>query len=256
MNFFRMFRFPPAASDVSSDENQPNMVPILIVGVRAVNGDQDNNEPSQPPTNDGDMFNMFDSSNDADDDMFTPFSDAPWDHPRSSWQRPNTDTPAESPTSPETLHEQSPDQPNEQQSRQSWIVYVFGGTYPENHPILLAPSLFSDEPSYEDLITLETFMGQVKPPVATAEEVERAGGLCKVRDTNGSVTHLEAVNDTNEVHSVEGRCQVCLSEYGVGQECRKLMTCQHTFHRECIDQWLTTGRNSCPLCRAEAVAKD
>lgn len=49
------------------------------------------------------------------------------------------------------------------------------------------------------------------------------------------------------------RCLICLSSYETDEECRQLKTCGHMFHKECIDQWLLTGRNSCPLCRGEGV---
>jgi hypothetical protein len=52
------------------------------------------------------------------------------------------------------------------------------------------------------------------------------------------------------------RPQVCLGEIEDGEAYRKL-GCQHAFHTECIDTWLTGERNStdcdtdmCPNCRA------
>ena len=122
------------------------------------------------------------------------------------------------------------------------IVYVVGGSYPGNHPILLAPTLFTDNPSYEDLLILENFMGQAKPPVATKEEVNSSGGIFKIG------------RDGFQVRPEE-RCLVCLSTYEENEVLRKLKNCGHTFHKDCIDQWLTTGRNSCPLCRGEGVMK-
>lgn len=268
MNFFRMFRFTPSSERSQGDE--PTMVPILIVGVRAVENDpastEDSPRPQRRRSEGSGLFSMFDSTDhEEEEDLFnTP----------NSWLRPDlgptsTQSSNTSPNIPmNTLNdrydtestEADQDSDTEQgndQSRQSWIVYVFGGTYPENHPILLAPTLFSDDPSYEDLMVLESFMGQVKPPVATAEEVEEAGGLLKVVSTSGELTYLEGTTKDGELlnETVEGRCQICLSDFELEQECRKLTQCKHTFHRECIDQWLITGRNSCPLCRGEGVMK-
>ncbi|KAK9245709.1 hypothetical protein V1506DRAFT_537299 [Lipomyces tetrasporus] len=120
----------------------------------------------------------------------------------------------------------------------SWIIYVLGGQYPENHPILTTPSLFTDNPTYEDMLLLSSFIGPAKPPVAAQEDIDRSGGIIKA----------------NEEH-LGDRCLVCLSDFEEGEECRKLRQCGHLFHRMCIDEWLTTGRNSCPLCRAPGVGE-
>jgi hypothetical protein len=130
-------------------------------------------------------------------------------------------------------------------SRFSWIVYVVGGNYPASHPILLAPSLFTDSPTYEDLMVLESFLGQAKPPVATKEDVDAAGG--------DFVMDLES--PPNGENSATGdQCLVCLTNYESGDVCRQLTGCGHYFHKDCIDQWLLTGRNNCPLCRGTGVA--
>ena len=273
MNFFRIFRFTPSES---TSATEPNLIPILIVGVRAVenteNTDSSTTEPTSRPSspergrqpdpeeNNG-LLSMFENE-DLDNDDESLFNGTSNPLPWPSRSRP---TPASRPPLNRTSdilmdaineryggnsqdHDtESQNQPSssEGQTRQSWIVYVFGGTYPENHPIILAPTLFSDEPSYEDLMVLESFMGQVKPPVATTDEVHNSGGLFKVG--------LPAADGT--VTIPDGRCLICLSDYERGEECRKLHRCSHTFHRECIDQWLITGRNSCPLCRGEGVKK-
>ncbi|RPA87504.1 hypothetical protein BJ508DRAFT_60927 [Ascobolus immersus RN42] len=132
--------------------------------------------------------------------------------------------------------------PNSEGTR-SWIIYVLGGSYPENHPILTTPSLFTDSPTYEDMMMLSSLIGPAKPPVASQEDVETAGGLFVIGDTNTGSTRV-----------LQGeRCLVCLSDYEMGEQCRELTSCHHIFHRECIDEWLTTGRNSCPLCRGQGV---
>ncbi|XP_019164598.1 PREDICTED: RING-H2 finger protein ATL1-like [Ipomoea nil] len=45
-------------------------------------------------------------------------------------------------------------------------------------------------------------------------------------------------------------CAVCLCKIEEGEEVRYLR-CNHIFHRDCLDRWLATGRNSCPLCRTQ-----
>lgn len=105
-------------------------------------------------------------------------------------------------------------------------MYIYGGAYPENHLIFTAPTLFTDTPSSEDMLLLASILGEVKPPVASKEDIDAAGGISKVGE---EMTKVE-----------EGdRCLVCLSEYEQGEECRTLSGCGHLFHRECIDQVYT-----------------
>jgi len=73
------------------------------------------------------------------------------------------------------------------------------------------------------MLLLASILGEVKPPVASKEEIEAAGGISKVGEQSNTI--------------VEGdRCLVCLSDYEQGEECRTLSGCGHLFHRECIDQ--------------------
>ncbi|KAF2455013.1 hypothetical protein BDY21DRAFT_289983 [Lineolata rhizophorae] len=138
----------------------------------------------------------------------------------------------------------------------SWIIYVLGGSYPENHPILTTPSLFSDSPTYEDMVLLGSLLGPAKAPVARREDVDAAGGLVTImRDTDGGgLVDGEVEGRTIVLRlSAEQQCLVCLEEFVAGELGRKLNRCGHLFHRDCIDHWLTTGRNSCPLCRGQGV---
>ncbi|VVA23066.1 Hypothetical predicted protein [Prunus dulcis] len=48
--------------------------------------------------------------------------------------------------------------------------------------------------------------------------------------------------------NTDSECSVCLGEFKDGEKCRQL-ECEHTFHGECIDQWLLKKMH-CPLCRA------
>ena len=72
------------------------------------------------------------------------------------------------------------------------------------------------------MLLLASILGEVKPPVASREEIDAAGGISKV----GEETKI----------SEGDRCLVCLSDYEQNEECRTLSGCGHIFHRECIDQ--------------------
>lgn len=46
-------------------------------------------------------------------------------------------------------------------------------------------------------------------------------------------------------------CPICLDDYQEGAELR-ILPCKHEFHTQCIDQWLTTRKRLCPLCKKDA----
>src|SRR5579859_6216722 len=71
------------------------------------------------------------------------------------------------------------------------------------------------------MLLLASILGEVKPPVASKEEIDAAGGISIVGE-----------NITLE----QERCLVCLSDYELGEEIRTLSGCGHLFHKQCIDQ--------------------
>ncbi|KAF5175540.1 Ring-h2 finger protein [Thalictrum thalictroides] len=46
-------------------------------------------------------------------------------------------------------------------------------------------------------------------------------------------------------------CAICLENLKVGDRCRLLPRCKHSFHSQCIDSWLLKTP-SCPICRTSA----
>ena len=46
-------------------------------------------------------------------------------------------------------------------------------------------------------------------------------------------------------------CPICLEDFEDGQELR-ILQCKHEYHVTCIDQWLTTRKRYCPLCKRDA----
>ena len=135
-----------------------------------------------------------------------------------------------------------PDQPADTERNRSWIIYVLGGNYPENHPILTTPSLFTDNPTYEDMLLLSSLLGPAKPPIAQREDVDNAGGLFQFVDM-GEKYVAQAVQEDGDDGYAERlvieptqNCLVCLSAYVLGEVARRLGSCGHLFHRECIDE--------------------
>lgn len=154
----------------------------------------------------------------------------------------------------------------------SWLIYVVGTNVSSDHPAFTMPSLFTDNPSYEDMQMLTTLLGPVKPPVASRDDVREAGGLYRLVLREGALLAqtITANGERLEDLGIGERCLICLCDYEEADELRLLTKCRHVYHRECVDevspleirwevqeltslQWLTTGRNSCPMCRAQGV---
>ncbi|KAH8691249.1 hypothetical protein BGW36DRAFT_304662 [Talaromyces proteolyticus] len=147
-----------------------------------------------------------------------------------------------------------PDQPSPSIGR-TWVIYVVGTNLSENHPAFATPSLFTENPTYEDMILLSSLLGPAKPPVATEADVTSAGGLFRLVEYAGALVAESLEGEERIGISETERCLICLSEYEAADEVRQLSKCKHIYHKECIDQWLTTGRNSCPLCRGQGVTE-
>ncbi|KAL9131541.1 MAG: hypothetical protein Q9217_000555 [Psora testacea] len=104
------------------------------------------------------------------------------------------------------------------------------------------------------MLMLSSLLGPAKPPVASCEDVASAQGTYRIGKRLNGLVAASTENNGNQIVIIPGeRCLVCLEDYQVGEEVRQLAQCSHLFHRECIDEWLTTGRNSCPLCRGQGV---
>ena len=46
----------------------------------------------------------------------------------------------------------------------------------------------------------------------------------------------------------DNTCPICLSEYRPKETLKTIPKCQHCFHIECIDEWLSLNA-TCPICR-------
>jgi len=59
---------------------------------------------------------------------------------------------------------------------------------------------------------------------------------------------LKSNSDENSSENLyeQSSCAICLGDYEQGEELT-VLPCNHTFHAECVTEWLHT-RNKCPLC--------
>ena len=85
------------------------------------------------------------------------------------------------------------------------------------------------------MLLLSSLLGNVKPPVASREDVASARGVYRViRDDEFLVAASMEGNIRMHIQSGE-RCLVCLCDYEADEEVRILSKCSHMFHRDCID---------------------
>jgi hypothetical protein len=120
----------------------------------------------------------------------------------------------------------------------SWLIYVVGTNVSSDHPAFTMPSLFTENPSYEDMQMLTTLLGPVKPPVASRDDVREAGGLYRlvVREASFVAQAIAVGDDDVEDLTIGDRCLICLCDYEASDEIRLLTKCRHAYHRECVDE--------------------
>ena len=69
--------------------------------------------------------------------------------------------------------------------------------------------------------------------------------------TNDEISSIETVSVSGADVREEKGCGICLLDYNVGEELRKV-PCggEHLFHEECLFTWLQT-KKTCPMCREQ-----
>ncbi|KIW05797.1 uncharacterized protein PV09_03006 [Verruconis gallopava] len=157
------------------------------------------------------------------------------------------------PDATESSSEASDENSQASDNDETWIFYIVSAVLPEGHPLLSAPSLFTENPTYEDMLFLDSFL---QKPVASKTDLANARGLYRIRRRSDGRLYASSEETAGDIIEITTeRCQICLDDYDEDDETRHLVKCSHYFHRECIDHWLTECRNSCPLCRGEGVEK-
>ncbi|OMJ17529.1 Receptor homology region, transmembrane domain- and RING domain-containing protein 3 [Smittium culicis] len=59
----------------------------------------------------------------------------------------------------------------------------------------------------------------------------------------------ESIQNHSKLNDINGSdCQICFEIINIGDKIREI-PCLHRFHKECLDNWLTSRSGSCPNCR-------
>ncbi|KAF7799383.1 hypothetical protein EIP86_010615 [Pleurotus ostreatoroseus] len=218
------------------------VVPVIVVGLQSVDvpGQEDQDEEAGLPH---DINAGAPPSNDSFNDLPVQDPGAARSNPRGrTWHSRaanalRTLRPGRRATSPGR-------RTTEGTGSRTFLIYVIGGYYPPNHHMVTGSDSLD---SYEALWELAELLGQVKPPTATREDIDKSG-LQIIKASDLSRYEKEGRVQSNCVE----RCLICLDDYDPDDDLR-LMTCRHTFHKECVDKWLQVGRNNCPACRSKGV---
>lgn len=120
------------------------------------------------------------------------------------------------------VHEYMPDVPSPRATRITNLPDV------ENRPVRLVSILSAREPRVVAADIL---------PERESSETRDSTSRNSQRSSNGNPL-----------------CAICLEEVIESENNKKVLHCNHTFHANCINRWLTT-RNQCPVCRRRVPSR-
>ena len=77
------------------------------------------------------------------------------------------------------------------------------------------------------------------------EEIIQNLPVFKIDDKFMEISQKE--NNKNEHFE---KCVICMETYEINDDV-KTLPCFHIFHKDCIDQWLKSGKDTCPICKTK-----
>lgn len=70
------------------------------------------------------------------------------------------------------------------------------------------------------------------------------------------VTDRELREVKSRIHlNGEVYCSICLTDARKREKIR-VLPCAHEYHSKCVDKWLKTQENCCPICRKPVIIRD
>ncbi|GAC94224.1 zinc finger containing protein [Pseudozyma hubeiensis SY62] len=239
LSFFRLFRFDPVAPS--------QLVPCIVVGVRSLNvterfGEEMMRSEATGPGRDAGGSRQQTSRP-------TSLGSAGPTSPRPR-QRSQSEGPAPTRASAESGSAEAEGEGQDLPASR-FMLFVSGGRYPPNHPLLTSNPTTAgrDLMMLMDLLSTMQAM-QHKPSTVTQREID-ASELLKVKGSQVPIM----VRDGKVTENMAERCLVCLEDWQDDDDCR-VLACRHAFHTLCVDRWMTSSSNTCPMCRRQGVSKD
>ena len=99
-----------------------------------------------------------------------------------------------------------------------------------------------------DVFMLLTCMGSISIIISKCLYLKYVSCFNTVTDNTpiNPIDNLQTLIITNNI--IDDVCSICLEEFKYDEELKKLK-CDHIFHKDCLEPWLTNN-NKCPICRA------
>ncbi|KAF9427881.1 E3 ubiquitin-protein ligase rnf13 [Podila epigama] len=99
------------------------------------------------------------------------------------------------------------------------------------------------------MITLQNHSASHSPELSQSSKLLASTTL----NTNQESTqeHSTTVVVTTD-GTLEDLCSICLGEYETNDRIR-ILPCNHEYHAECVDIWLTHKSTHCPLCKHDLL---
>lgn len=109
------------------------------------------------------------------------------------------------------------------------------------NPSRSAPAGSSQASSSSPFFTQQFGSSSMRPSTPASRAIPIPGS---------SAPAIPAPGDDDDSDDDDAVCAICLEEFEEGQQVRHL-ACSHMYHRHCIDPWLQSSSNCCPLCKRE-----
>ncbi|TPX68324.1 hypothetical protein SpCBS45565_g03208 [Spizellomyces sp. 'palustris'] len=100
-------------------------------------------------------------------------------------------------------------------------------------PTICSPDLLRTSTFPDSTITLS----EEEPQPPTHQSIPETSDTASLQSTATSLAYCI------------DNCPICLDQFEEGEPIRELLPCQHYFHNECIEPWLTQRKSICPMCR-------
>jgi hypothetical protein len=71
-------------------------------------------------------------------------------------------------------------------------------------------------------------------------------------DDNDVESNVDNEEQQETENDIDTKCSICHDEMVNGQRLKRILSCNHSFHQQCIEPWFA-NHNTCPLCRTSVV---